>query len=61
MAKSLLKITFEEYLAYTDADNRYELVNGELICMTPPTGQHADIVEFLVDVLEFPIFTTHVA
>ena len=30
--------TFEEYIAYDDKiDRRYELVNGELIIMTPPT------------------------
>ncbi|GAB1541931.1 hypothetical protein NUACC21_46040 [Scytonema sp. NUACC21] len=52
MAQSLSRlISFEEYLALPDNDNRYEWVNGELICMAPPTGQHADIVEFLVDAL----------
>ncbi|NJL51823.1 MAG: hypothetical protein HC930_05605 [Hydrococcus sp. SU_1_0] len=30
------KITFEEYLDYDDGtNNRYELVNGELVEMTP--------------------------
>lgn len=42
------QFTFEEYLTYDDGtDNRYELVNGELVLMTPPTGRHADIVDFL--------------
>jgi Uma2 family endonuclease len=40
------RLTFEEYLAYDDGtDNRYELVNGDLVLMPPPTGQHADIVD----------------
>ena len=43
-------ISFEEYLTYEDGtDNRYELVNGELIAMGQPTGQHAEIAEFLND------------
>jgi len=43
-------LIFEEYLAYDDGtDNRYELINGALVAMPQPTGQHADIAEFLND------------
>lgn len=39
------KLTFEEYLNYDNGtDNRYELVDGELILMNPPTGRHALII-----------------
>lgn len=42
------KITFEEYLTYSDGtDARYELVNGELIAMSIGTGQHGEIIDFL--------------
>jgi Uma2 family endonuclease len=35
------RITLEEYLTYDDgADNCYELVDGELICMSLATGEH---------------------
>lgn len=51
MIQSLPKnLSFAEYLAYDDGtDTRYELVYGELIAMGQPTGQHADIAEFLND------------
>lgn len=33
------RLTFKEYLDYGDGtDNRYELVQGELVAMTPPVG-----------------------
>ena len=39
------KLTFEEYLAYEDdTDNRYELVNGELVLMSVGKGMHAFII-----------------
>lgn len=42
--------TFEEYLAYDDGtDNRYELVDGRLELMNPPTFRHLLIVDFLHD------------
>lgn len=41
------RFTFEEYLAYEEDDNHYELVKGELVLMTLATGRHADIVDFL--------------
>lgn len=41
-------LSFEEYLLYDDGtDNRYELVNGELVLINPPTGQHSFILKFL--------------
>lgn len=44
------KLTFEEYLTYDDGtDNRYELEDGELILMNPPTFRHAFIISFLSD------------
>lgn len=49
---STAKLTFEEYLAYDDGtDNRYELEDGALILMNPPTGRHALIIHFLVNAL----------
>lgn len=44
------QISFAEYLNYDDGtDNRYELVNGELVLMPPATARHSDIIEFIVD------------
>jgi Uma2 family endonuclease len=42
------RITFAEYLTYDDGtDDRYELVDGELVLMPPPTGKHEDVVHFI--------------
>jgi len=42
--------SFAEYLAYEDGtDIVYELVYEELVAIAQPTGQHADIAEFLND------------
>lgn len=42
------RLTFDEYLKYDDGtDNRYELVNGELILMNPPTIRHTLILKYL--------------
>ncbi len=39
------QLTFEQYLTSDDAtDNRYELEDGKLILMNPPTGRHALII-----------------
>ncbi len=44
------KLNFEEYLDYDDGtDNRYELEDGELILMNPPTFRHAFIISFLTN------------
>ncbi|NET63878.1 MAG: Uma2 family endonuclease [Moorea sp. SIO1G6] len=43
-------LSLEDYLSYNDGtDRRYELVNGELIAMSQPKGQHGAITEFLND------------
>ena len=47
------KISFAEYLNYSDrADNCYELVDGELVLMTPPAKRHFKISRFLVRLFE---------
>ncbi|ASC71174.1 hypothetical protein XM38_021240 [Halomicronema hongdechloris C2206] len=41
-------LTFEEYLTYSDgSDNRYELVDGQLVLMNPPRTEHLLITKFL--------------
>ncbi|NEQ36367.1 MAG: Uma2 family endonuclease [Okeania sp. SIO3I5] len=49
MIETKLKFyTFAEYLEYQDGtDNKYELVNGELISLIPASGIHALILTFL--------------
>ncbi len=50
MTTTTQKLTFEEYLAYSDGtDTRYELVDGELVPMSLGTGKHGSIIEFLYD------------
>jgi len=45
---TLKRLTFEEYLTYDDGtDNKYELVDGELVLMPPAVFRHDDIVNFL--------------
>ncbi|MBD2357623.1 Uma2 family endonuclease [Tolypothrix sp. FACHB-123] len=40
--------SFQEYLAYNDGtDNRYELVDGKLELMNPPTFRHLLISKFI--------------
>ncbi|HEY9848566.1 MAG TPA: Uma2 family endonuclease [Leptolyngbyaceae cyanobacterium] len=42
--------SFEEYLVFDDGtDNRYELVDGRLELMNPPTFRHLLIADFLQD------------
>ena len=42
------KLTFEEYLSYDDGtDNRYELVDGELIALPPESGENHFIAFWL--------------
>lgn len=41
-------LTFEDYLSYNDGtDNRYELVDGQLVLMTPPRIEHYLIADFI--------------
>lgn len=48
MITTTKKLTFAEYLKYTDGtDTKYELVNGELIPMSLGTGKHGAITKFL--------------
>ena len=39
--------SFEEYINYDDPDNRYELVDGRLELMNPPTFRHILIAKFV--------------
>jgi Uma2 family endonuclease len=48
VAVAIQQLSFEEYLAYDDGtDTRYELVNGQLEPMNPPTFRHLFISQFL--------------
>jgi len=41
--------TFEEYLAYDDGtDTRYELVDGELVEMSPEADENSTLTSFLL-------------
>ena len=56
MTISIDRLTFAEYLKYTDgSDRRYELVNGELIPMSLGTGQHGAIIKSVERTLESEI------
>jgi Uma2 family endonuclease len=49
MTTTTQKLSFEEYLIYSDGtDTRYELVDGELVSMSLGTGKHGAIIRFLV-------------
>ena len=49
-------LSFEDYIAYDDGtENRYELVDGELIAITPPTPQHMLIAKFIEQCLDAEI------
>ncbi|MFO7031932.1 hypothetical protein B9T07_18630 [Limnospira fusiformis CCALA 023] len=48
--------TFEDYLKYDDGtDNHYELVNGQLEIINPPTIRHLLIADFIRDTLKAEI------
>ncbi|WP_199250244.1 Uma2 family endonuclease [[Phormidium] sp. ETS-05] len=48
--------SFEDYLTYDDGtDNRYELVDGRLEIVNPPTIGHMLIAKFVVNILEAEI------
>lgn len=56
MVTTATKLTFEQYLAYDDGtDDRYELEDGALILMAPPTGRHALIIRLLSNTFEAEI------
>ena len=49
-------LSFEDYVAYDDGTaTRYELVDGELVEMTPPTFRHMLIAKFVEQCLEAEI------
>jgi len=48
--------SFEEYLTYDEGtDNRYELVRGRLVLVTPPTVIHLLIAKFIERILDAEI------
>ncbi|MEW5860207.1 MAG: Uma2 family endonuclease [Cyanobacteriota bacterium] len=52
----LKKLNFEEYVNYDDGtDNRYELVNGELVMVPLPTADHSDVIDLLSDTFKAEI------
>ncbi|MBW4601708.1 MAG: Uma2 family endonuclease [Calothrix sp. FI2-JRJ7] len=56
MTKTPLQLSFEEYLTYDDGtDNRYELVDGELVMVPLPTGDHSDVIDLLSKGIETAI------
>ena len=56
------KLTIEEYLNYDDGtDNRYELEDGELIIVNPPTFDHALIIRYLTNAFEAEISRLNLA
>lgn len=49
MTQTPIKLSFEDYLTYNDStENRYELVDGELVLMPPATGKHEAIITLLL-------------
>lgn len=56
MTQTPVKLTFDEYLNYDDGTNdRYELVRGKLLFMTPPTVRHLLIAKFIERILDAEI------
>ncbi|MGA7934641.1 MAG: Uma2 family endonuclease [Kovacikia sp.] len=50
---AIQRLTFEEYLVYDDGtDNHYELIDGSLVLMNPPTIEHFLITKFLEQQLD---------
>jgi Uma2 family endonuclease len=50
------RVTLEEYLIYSNGtDDRYELVDGEMVNMSLGTGEHGEISEFLNDIFKAEI------
>lgn len=48
MIQTSKTLTFEEYITYDDGtDNRYELVDGELVMVPLPTADHSDVIDLL--------------
>ena len=56
LSTTAASFTFEDYVAYDDgSENRYELVDGELVAMTPPTFRHMLIAKFVEQRLDAEI------
>ncbi|MDJ0736643.1 MAG: Uma2 family endonuclease [Nostocaceae cyanobacterium] len=56
MTKTPVQLSFEDYLSYDDGtDNRYELVDGELVMVPLPTGEHSDVTDLLAKAIEVAI------
>jgi Uma2 family endonuclease len=54
------QLTFEEYLTYDDGtDNRYELVDGELVMVPLPTAEHGDTIDELLKIFRSYIESHH--
>lgn len=49
------RLSFAEYLKYETENDKYELVDGELVLMSPPTGFHALIINRLTKIIEAEI------
>jgi len=50
MTVATRKLTAEEYFSYDNGtDNKYELVNGELVLMSVGKGIHTFIIDFLIE------------
>ncbi|MEM9904266.1 MAG: Uma2 family endonuclease [Cyanobacteria bacterium P01_D01_bin.44] len=47
MIQVLTKLTFEDYLRSGEGPQKYELISGTLVEMTPPTLAHIRIAKFL--------------
>jgi len=46
------KMTYEEFLDWADEDTRAEWVDGEVILMSPASGEHQDLGSFLISTLK---------
>ncbi|MEM8805186.1 MAG: Uma2 family endonuclease [Cyanobacteria bacterium P01_G01_bin.38] len=47
MIQALTKLTFDDYLRLGESPQKYELISGTLVEMTPPTLAHIRIAKFL--------------
>ncbi len=56
MTQTPIKLSFQEYLNYDDGtDNRYELVDGELVMVPLPSADHVDVIDLLSKAFEAQI------
>lgn len=53
LTQKIEKMTFEQYLSFNDGtDTCYELVDGVLVEMNPPRGEHIEVTNFLYRTLD---------